>query len=48
MLKYKLLMNPFIPEHPTKWTLANSVAPDQMLQNEASEQGLHCLYLVQE
>ena len=26
---------------------ANSVDPDQMLQNAASDQGLHCLPLIQ-
>ena len=27
-----------------KGTLANSIDPDQMLQNAASDQGLHCLH----
>ena len=27
---------------------ANSVVPDEMLQNEASDQGLHCLPLIQQ
>ena len=30
----------------TKGTLANSGDPDQMPQNAASDQGLHCLHLV--
>ena len=33
---------------PIKGTLANSVDPDQTPQNAASDQGLHCLHLVQE
>ena len=28
--------------------LANSVDPDQTLQNQASDQGLHCLFTVHE
>ena len=27
---------------------ANSIDPDQMLQNAASDQGLHCLSLIQQ
>ena len=30
------------------WTLANSTAQDQMLQNVASDQVLHCLLKLQE
>ena len=30
------------------WTLANSTDPDQMPQNVASDQGLHCLLKLQE
>ena len=29
-------------------TLGNSAVPDQMLQNTASDQGLHCLLKLQE
>ena len=43
-------MNNLIGIHPArrKWTLANMVGPDQMTQNVASYQGLHCLHLGQE
>ena len=30
---------------PLKGQLANSADPDQMLQNAASDQGLHCLQI---
>ena len=33
---------------PLKGHLANNVDPDQILQNVASGQGLHCLYEIQE
>ena len=33
---------------PQNGTLAKNVAPDQTPQNEASDQGLHCLHLMQE
>ena len=31
-----------------KWTLTNSVDPDQTPQNAVSDQGLHCLHLILE
>ena len=42
-----LRVNPFKPRDPIKGTLANSVDQDQTPQNVVSDQGLHCLYLVQ-
>ena len=39
--------NTFKPIMPSL-TLANSVVPDQMPQNVASDRGLHCLHLGQE
>ena len=30
------------------WDCVNSVDPDQMLQNVASDQGLHCLLYIQQ
>ena len=30
-----------------KWTLADSVDPDQMPQNAVSDLGLHCVRLIQ-
>ena len=36
-------LNPFMPSIPQKRTLANNVDPNQMLQNVASDQGLHCI-----
>ena len=37
------MFNPFM-SGPIKGSLANSVDPDQMLQNAASDQYLHCLH----
>ena len=35
------------PEYWDRQTWANSVDPDQTLQNATSDQGLHCLSLIQ-
>ena len=37
------LVNQYMPSFPFFGTLANSVDPDQMPQNAAADQGLHCL-----
>ena len=36
------------PKYLDRQTLANSVDPDQMLQNAPSDQGLHCLPHIQQ
>ena len=33
----------FTPNPEMAWTIANSVDPDQMPQNAASDEGVHCL-----
>ena len=40
---YDKYINPF-KTRPIKGTMANSVDPNQMLQNVASDQDLHCLH----
>ena len=35
------------PKYWARYVFANSVDPDQMLQNAASDQGLHCLSYIQ-
>ena len=36
------------PNYWDRQAWANSIVPDQMLQNAASDQGLHCLPLLQQ
>ena len=36
------------PKYCDKYTFANSVDPDQMMQNMASDQGLHCLAYIRQ
>ena len=36
------------PKYWNRQAQANSVDPDQMLHNAASDQGLHCLLLIQQ
>ena len=36
------------PKYKDRQAFANSVAPDQMLQNIISDQGLHCLSYIQQ
>ena len=40
-------LNPFTPSVPLKRHLQTRVDPDQTPQNATSDQGLHCLHLVQ-
>ena len=44
----KVLSQPFVVGRPLNRELANSADPDQMPQNVASDQGLHCLQIVQQ
>ena len=39
---------PYFPKFSDRQAWPNSLDPDQMLQNAASDQGLHCLLLIQQ
>ena len=43
--RYALLYYTIYAACPIKGTMANSIDSDQMPQNVASDQGLHCLHL---
>ena len=40
------ILYPIVVWRPLKRYLANSADPDQMLQNVAFDQGLHCLQII--
>ena len=48
MANRNIIIETIYAKHPIKGTLTNSIDPDQMPQNAASDQGQYCLHEEQE